>query len=275
MSMIQPGDKGIDFLYGQPSPATLVQQGIKFVACYLKRYDPVYITRLHDAGIATLPIVETGTRMMFGGSLAGSTDATLAVEQCQQYGIPPGTVNLFAHDSGQFDNTVADYTHTAETIVRAAGYGFGGYGGRDYFDRCRALYGTVFDIIWATNATSWLGGRHPDAHIWQGRSSQTDLGSIYDTLDSVPVDKDVCIRPFPAWLPTIPQLTQQGDHDNMFTNAEVYTFEGADYQPRHVWWRFTDDGTTRHIVSELEVRARQGASTAPAFTNSELAQIGL
>lgn len=50
------------------------------------------------------------------------------------------------------------------------------------------------DIIWATNALSWGGGRHPQAHVWQGRTNinMAGLGNI---------DPNLCMRTFNAWLP--------------------------------------------------------------------------
>lgn len=222
---INLSDRGVDFLYGQPAPAELAARNIRYAALYLKRWWPDYVASLHAAGIGVLPIVETVAGMMLSGATAGQQIATKAVADCRRYGIPEGTTIVFAHDTSIMTPAVVAFNVAAENVVRPLRYNYGGYGGRGYFDQCMAA-GVRFDLIWATNARAWLGGRHPDAHAWQGTYGDGATGA-YDTIDGVAVDKNVCTRPFTVWGPQAapqPPSTQpvRGVDDMViYTNSET------------------------------------------------------
>lgn len=203
---IRPGAKGIDFLGGFPPAVELVTRDITFVATYLKNHQVDYVDELHAHGIAWLPIWETKAEMMLGGAPDGTKHAGQAVAACRRFGIPEGTTIIFAHDTSAMNPAVVAYNVAAEKATRALNYRYGGYGGRGYFDQCMAA-GVAFDLIWATNATAWLGGRHPGAHVWQGKYQQDgkDKGA-YDQIAGVAVDKNVCQRPFAAWGPAPPPV---------------------------------------------------------------------
>ncbi len=172
---------------------------------------------------------------------------------------------------------VPKYNVDAEHVVRTAGFRYGGYGGKGFFDTCIQA-GVTFDLIWATNATAWLGGRHPQAHVWQGKylTDGSDKGG-YDTLDGVAVDKDVCQRPFTAWGPPpvpspAPPSVLRGPL-MYYTNAEPYNGYGRpDWPAGQVKWREVFDGEK---VCKLHVGPAEyiPGCVEGSKTNAELAAI--
>ncbi|MGZ4672937.1 MAG: glycoside hydrolase domain-containing protein [Ilumatobacteraceae bacterium] len=286
VTVIHRGARGIDFLGGvPPSPFPAIDKlrakGITFVATYLKNHRASYIDQLHAAGISWVPLFEKDKQRMFAGAAAGEQDAREAVAACRKFNVPDGVPIVFSHDTNTMDQAVIDYNVTAAPIVQSLGYGYGGYGGRFFFERCQAA-GVSFDVIWSMAGTAILGGRAHDAHAWQGRYEVdgSDEG-IHDIID-ITVDKDVCQRAFNAWGPSMvttmtttnrlpaaqAPIPKEEDMMPIVTNSEQL----QDSPPFVTRFVIMDDGTLR-ALEEQEWIVR-GSPEGFHWTNQQIAVAG-
>jgi hypothetical protein len=140
-----------------------------------------------------------------------------------------------------------------------------------------AKAGVTWDLIWATNAWSWLGGRHPDRHVEQGghnsigRFNTMYNGTPLDVTGMGLVDTNVSRRAFPAWTSnTLSTPPQQGaDMATIVTNKEQF-FTSA---PNVAKFALMDNGQLRHLA-EPEWHAL-GSPAGYPFTNAEIAAQGV
>ena len=202
---------GIDFLGAYPDPQLLIDRGVRFVAIYLKNWRADWVDQYRALGGAVVPIMEVTANQASLGAAQGVKDALKGVQQAQTARIPAdNTVPIiYTQDSSAWSATHVQYFVAAEPIVRAHGFLFGGYGGRKVFDDC-ARAGVTWDVIWATNAWSWLGGRHPDRHVTQGGHGNVNwwnatmyTGTNLDVSGMGNIDTNRSNRPFPAWGPDV------------------------------------------------------------------------
>lgn len=277
--IVEAGQYGVDFLAAYPDPQLLKDRGCRFVACYLKQWDAVKVDAYRELGIGVVPIGEVSTDRAAGGATVGATDAARWVTVAREQGIPAdNTVPIvMTNDTSNWSANHLAYFVAAEKIVRRGGYLFGGYGSKQMVVDCET-HGVVFDVIWATNAYAWGGGRADNAHVWQGGHKSIGpgnplwLGYPFDVTGFGSVDTNASRRPFPAWGPNpkpIPQPVITGVNEMpIVTNSEV--FHG--YQPGIVKFVINDFGRARHI-NEVEWHAR-GSLQGYALTNVQLAGMG-
>jgi len=277
--MIVPADVyGADFLASYPDPQLLIDRGVRFVAIYLKNWRPDWVDQYRALGGFVVPIMEVTADRAAGGAPLGVKDALKGVQQAQTAGVPADrTVPIiYTQDSSAWSPVHVEYFKAAEPIDRAHGFLFGGYGGRKMFDDCTRA-GVTWDVIWATNAWSWLGGRHPDRHVTQGGHGNVSIfnrtmwiGTNLDVSGMGNIDTNRSNRPFPAWgpdaiTPPPPQPTTEEDEPmNIVTNKEiVYGFA-----PGVVKWLVRADGGLRHL-DETEWVAR-GSEVGVFLTNAQV-----
>ena len=212
MSTVEANVYGLDFLAAYPDAQLIKSRGIKFVACYLKNWNKVRVAEYMAQGISVIPIGEVSTTRAEAGATAGTIDAVLWVRSAKDVGIPNdnSVPIIMTHDSSKWTDACADYFVAAEKAVRAGGFLFGIYGSKKAVDASRAK-GATFDLIWATNAYAWGGGRHADAHVWQGGHGNVNRffnpmwnGTPLDVSGMGLIDTNVSKRPFPAWLSVAP-----------------------------------------------------------------------
>lgn len=281
--MVPAGVYGIDFLGAYPDPQLLTDRGVEFVALYLKNWRADWVDAARALGVGIVPIMEVKADEAALGAPQGIMDAAWAVTKARIEHIPAdGTVPIImTQDSANWDavNHPA-YFVEAERGLRAGGYLMGGYGSRLMFDDCMG-HGVTFDLMWATNAYSWGGGRHPNAHVWQGGHNTVGpgnplyLGRPLIVAGMGNVDTNASHRPFPAWGPTVavepptPSTPDDGDEPvNICTNAEQFFAD----RPNVVKFLVTSTGKLRHL-SEPEWIAR-GSEPGVPLTNAQISVLG-
>ena len=212
MSTVPAGVYGLDFLSAYPNAALLQSRGVRFVAAYLKNWNGAKIAEYMAHSIPVIPIGEVSTTRAEAGATAGTIDGLRWVGNANGAGIPNNkTVPIImTHDSSKWTDACGDYFVAAEKAVRGGGFLFGIYGSKQAVDESKKK-GCKFDLIWATNAYAWGGGRHPEAHVWQGGhksvTSPTDPmwnGAPLDVTGMGNIDTNVSKLPFPAWLQVTP-----------------------------------------------------------------------
>ena len=271
---------GIDFLAAYPNPTLLWDRGVRFVAIYLKNWSPDWVTQWLALGGAVVPIGEITADRAAGGAALGAADAAHWVTLAQHFGVPANnTVPIvLTADSSAWDPVQHPaYFAAAQPVLRAAGYLIGGYGGRKMIDDS-ANAGVKWDLIWATNAWSWLGGRHPDRHVEQGGHSsiRPELhlynGTPLDVTGMGLVDTNVSRRAFPAWTQntlSTPAPAQGADMATIVTNKEQF-FTSA---PNVAKFVLMDNGQLRHLA-EPEWHAL-GSPAGYPFSNAEIGAQGV
>ena len=277
--MIPADVYGIDFLVSYPEAQLLADRGVRFVACYLKNWKPVKVEAYLAKGIGVIPIGEVAANSAAMGASMGALHANRWVTAAQQFGIPANNTVpiIMTNDTSAWSAEHLAYFKAAEPIIRRAGYLYGGYGSRQMFDECMAA-GIVWDLMWATNAYAWGGGRHPDAHVFQGGhkniTSPTDFlwcDAPLDVTGMGSVDTNASRRAFPAWLTKLePIPTQENDMPVVVTNKEVF-FTSAPNVAKFVIRE--SDGKLRHIA-EPEWQA-MGSPAGFPFTNAQIVAQGV
>lgn len=198
--IVTPGQSGVDYASARPPVALMAQRGVRFVCRYLTEYGlkgkaltPAELAQLTSAGIPVVLNYEHGELTMMAGTNAGQIAAQEAIAAAKKLGAPHGTCIVYSHDTGAWSSLVPLAFQAAYDATVGAGYTFGIYASKQCVQACLDR-GMVVSIIWATNALAWGGGRHPDAHVWQGRTNidMSGLGNL---------DPNLCMRPFNAWLP--------------------------------------------------------------------------
>lgn len=212
MSTVEANVYGLDFLAAYPDAKLIKSRGVKFVACYLKNWNKVRVAEYMAEGIAIIPIGQLSTTRAEAGATAGTIDGLRWVRSAIGVGIPNNNTVpiIMTHDSSKWTDACADYFVAAEKAVRAGGFLFAIYGSKKAVSASKAK-GATFDLIWATNAYAWGGGRHPEAHVWQGGHGNVNRflnpmwnGTPLDVSGMGLIDTNVSKRPFPAWLSVAP-----------------------------------------------------------------------
>jgi hypothetical protein len=260
--IVQPGlGNAADYVRNVPA-TVLIAHGIQVAAMYAKYWDPAYVAVLHAAGVGTIAICEGAAGDALLGAWQAQINATRAITDAQRFGIPAGETIVYTHDTGDYTPQVPEYFKRAEDITRGDGYGFGGYIMKDPANACIAR-GVVFDLIWATAAWKWGGGRHPDSHVWQ-RPSGNLPGTLYNA------DLGDVQRPFHAWLPGSEptQPTQEEDSMDIVTNSETFLTSA----PNVAKFVVKADGSLRHITY-TEWLAR-GSLPGNPLTTAQILELG-
>lgn len=193
--LIPVGATGVDFSSARPDPQQLADRGVKFVCRYVtggwKQTSRAELDTYFPLGIGVVLNGETAADAALLGALRGSIDGLAYVAAAKKLGAPAGTCIVVSHDTSAWNDQVVLYFDAAFIVIADAGYTKGCYGSKQLVDALLAR-GHKLEIIWATAAVSWGGGRYPAAHIHQGTQV---------TLPGGLVDLNVCKRPFHAWHP--------------------------------------------------------------------------
>lgn len=199
---IAAGQDGIDYAWWRP---TVDELGLwHFVVRYFcklpngKAATGAEVDTIHAAGCAFLAVWEQGAADWQQGSPRGVEHGRLAVAFAKSIGYPPGLPILFAFDSNATagDSRARAYGVAAADAVNLSGYGFGIYGDLD-----------VIRVLQDRSELNWLAG----ARAWSSRPPRYrpedepdyQLVHVRQVIDgsSVNYDRNVALRPFPAWLP--------------------------------------------------------------------------
>lgn len=172
--------EGVDWAYGEISPAALEAAGKSFVCRYLsytpsKNLDPEEAKRYAEAGIDCVVVWETtGTRATAGFD-AGVTDARRALSLASKCGKPESAPIFFAVDFEAHGPEVRAYFEGTRSVLGVERNGaYAGFGAMSY----------LFDVKlighgWQTYA--WSGGRwEKRAHLRQYRNGEHLAGVEVD-----------------------------------------------------------------------------------------------
>lgn len=277
MYLVPANVYGLDFLASYPDPQLLWDRGIRFVAIYLKNWKSDWVARAMEIGIAIVPIGEVAADSAAGGASLGVVHATRWVTAAKQVGIPANSTVpiVMTDDTSAWSQEHVNYFKAAEPIIRKGGYLFGGYGSKQMVTECEKA-GIVWDLIWATNAYAWGGGRYPNAHAYQGGHNNINVGDFLsnghplDVTGMGAIDTNVSRRPFPAWSTQQQTNSKESDMPVVVTNKEVF-FTSPPNVAKFVIR--AEDGKLRHIL-EPEWNA-MGSPAGYAFTNAQIVAQGV
>lgn len=177
---------GIDYSSGDPNPARLKAERVRFVCRYVstptnpKNLRAAEAKKLRAAGIDIVVVFETTAGRALAGRDAGARDARSALRQANERGAPEGSPIYFAVD---FDaqpghqQAINAYLNGAASVLGKNLVGvYAGYGPVK-----RALDAGVCKYAWQTYAWSH-GNWDPRAHIQQYRNG-VDFAGLNVDLD--------------------------------------------------------------------------------------------
>lgn len=184
---------GLDEAWAKADPAAAYAAGYRFVVGYVsqdttgKNLSSTDVAALHSAGLDVGLVYEFATSAALGGAVRGRSDAWVAVDHAKTLGAPAGTCLYFAIDfnvtASQLDTALA-YLQGAESVVRAAGYRIGVYGG---YSLCAYLVGRWSGLLWQTYA--WSAGQWcPAAVLRQVRNGVHVAGADVDVDEAEALD---------------------------------------------------------------------------------------
>ena len=154
---------------------------------------------IRSAGLAILPIWETSGARAKGGYAAGTTDGKAAAERAKEFGIPDGTVIVFAVD---YDAPKSDY-QSIESYFRAAKWNIGTYKIGMYAPSAVIKeLGNLVDFKWRTYA--WNTGS-VDADCYQTHYQDNISAKALQTKVDFAVDLDETKSIDLMWKPTSPE----------------------------------------------------------------------
>jgi hypothetical protein len=177
-------DHGLDYAWTKPDAGAVSRGGYRFVLRYLAPLPNGKVVTAAELRTLRARRLEVGLNWesAAGAALrgaAGRADAVEAVRQAKALGYPAGCTIYFSID---FDQNASQatacnaYLRAAQTVLHAAGYRAGVYGG--YNAVRRAFDAGVVDDGWQTFA--WSGGR------WDARAA------IRQVQNEVPVGGADC-----------------------------------------------------------------------------------
>lgn len=188
--------EGVDWAYGEISPAALKAAGKSFVCRYLsytpsKNLDPQEARRYAEAGIDCVVVWETTAQRAIAGREAGIRDARRALSLAHQCGKPNSAPIFFAVDFEASGPEIRAYFEGTKSVLGVERNG--AYSGRKamtyLFDEKLIGYG------WQTYA--WSNGE------WEKRAHLRQVENGV-TLAGVEVDLDVSTaRDFGQWRSTL------------------------------------------------------------------------
>ncbi|MBO0869595.1 MAG: DUF1906 domain-containing protein [Micromonosporaceae bacterium] len=186
-------DHGLDYAWSRPDISAIKAGGYQFVSRYLswlpngKVIDASEYRSLRAAGIQVALNWEHTADEALQGAATGTRSATEAVRQARALGYPAGCTIYFSVDfdqtAGQADVCHA-YLRAAQSIVHAAGYRIGVYGGIHAVRR--ALDARVVDDAWQTFA--WSAGQ------WEPRATLRQIQNGI-SVDGADCDRDARVGP--------------------------------------------------------------------------------
>lgn len=276
MTVVRPGETGVDFSWTKPPASRLVELGYTFVVGYIsvppasagKNITKAQCDEYIAAGLKVLLVWEMSAETPNQGYWRGRTDGVGARIQAEKRGYPVDVPILTAVDTNTTTANIGAHTEYVRGFVETvAPYPVGIYGDTDILRRVQG-----WRIGWVPNAWGWSAASRVlaeaeaaavGAHVLQRKGFYID--------DKWAVDPNVAVREFPAWgkstLPhpetpppaPIPPVLLEEDDMHFITHSE----QRGDKAPGIDVWAIMPDGSKRP-VSWLESVARGGvAKLAP------------
>lgn len=241
--------EAVDYSFAQPSPAGLAAAGIKAAGVYVgpgsesKQLQAGERDALFAAGLSIFLLVEGATQDALLGASRGVQHAALAVADCRSLGVPTGVALITAIDFDVQANqwtACANYQRAFNSIVRAAGYRTGIYGGLKCITWAKR--DGLADILFQTYAWSgkppvWV----PGVQIQQYHNGVQIGGGEVDLCRTMTADFGQWARPAPPQEedmgPWLFILDEKEPPDPNHTAGDDPLHPGAGWITNGVWMR--------------------------------------